>query len=121
VTTTLPVVAPVGTTAVILVALQFVIVAVVPLNCTLPLPCEAPKFDPAITTDEPTAPEFGVMLLILGAGVTVKLNPLLAIPPAAVTTTFPVIAPAGTVAVMVEALQFVTVAVVPANITLPLP
>src|SRR5579864_1127062 len=121
--TTLPVVAPVGTVAVMLVALQLVmVVAWVLPNVTNPLPCEGPKFDPAITIDEPTAPAFGVRLLILGAPVTVKETPVLAIPPAAVTTTLPVIAPAGTTAVMLVALQFVIdVAAVPLNFTLPLP
>jgi len=47
----------------------------------------------------------GVRLLILGAAVTVKLTPLLATPPAAVTTTFPVAAFVGAVAVMLLALQ----------------
>jgi len=122
VTSTLPVVAPVGTVAVILVLLHEPIVAVVPLNVTPPLPCVAPKFDPAITTDEPTTPVLGVRLLILGAAVTVKLTPLLATPPAAVTTTFPVAAFVGAVAVMLLALQLVTVAVSPlVNVTMPLP
>ena len=123
VTTMLPVVVPLGTVAVIWVALQFVMdVAAVPLNVTAPLPWEAPKFDPAITIDDPTAPVFGVRLLMLGAGVTVKFTPLLAAPPAAVTTTLPVVAPAGTVAVMLFVVQPVIVAVAPLNVTaLPVP
>ncbi len=64
VTTTLPVVAPAGTVAVILPTLQAVTVAVAPLKVTLPVPCEAPKPDPAITTDAPTVPVLGVRLLI---------------------------------------------------------
>lgn len=121
VTTTLPVIAPVGTVAVMLVALQAVTVAAVPLNVTLPLPCDGPKFEPAITIDEPTAPVLGVRLLMLGAGVTVKLTPLLCTKPAAVTTTLPVVAPVGTVAVMLFVLHAVTVAAVLLNVTLPLP
>jgi len=123
VTTTLPVVAPVGTVAVILDAPQIAIdVAVVPLNFTLPVPCDGPKFDPAITMDDPTAPVLGVSDVILGAGVTVNVTPLLATPPAAVTTTLPVVAPVGTVAVMLEAPQLVIVAaLVPLNFTLPFP
>jgi hypothetical protein len=66
VTTTLPVVAPVGTAATIDVALQLVIVAVVPLNFTVLVPCVAPKFVPAIVTVAPIAPEVGVRLLIVG-------------------------------------------------------
>jgi predicted Kef-type K+ transport protein len=100
---------------------QLLIVAVVPLKVTLPFPCVAPKLVPVIVTDEATAPELGVRLLMFGAGVTVKFTPLLATPPAAVTTTLPVAAPVGTVAVTLLALQFVIVADVPLNLTLPLP
>jgi len=123
VTTTLPVVAPVGTVAVMLDAPQLVIVvALVPLNFTLPFPCDGPKFDPAMTMDDPTAPALGVKDVMLGAAVTVNVTPLLATPPAAVTTTLPVVAPVGTVAVMLEAPQLViVVALVPLNFTLPFP
>src|SRR5213594_3955803 len=121
VTTTFPVVAPAGTGTTMLVALQLVAVAVVPLNLTLLVPCVAPKFAPAIVTDAPTNPEAGFKLVVLGAGtVTVKLTPLLAAPPT-VTTTFPVVAPAGTGATMLVALQLVAVAVVPLNLTLLVP
>jgi hypothetical protein len=120
VTTTLPVVAPVGTLAVMLVAPQLVIVvALVPLNFTLPFPCDGPKFDPAITMEDPTAPVLGVSDVMLGAAVTVKLTPLLAVP--TVTTTLPVVAPVGTVAVMLDAPQLVVVAVVPLNLTVLIP
>jgi hypothetical protein len=120
VTTTFPVVAPVGTVAVMLLAVQLVIVvAAVPLNFTLPVPCDGPKFDPAITMDEPIAPAFGVSDEMLGAAVTVNVTPLLAEP--TVTTTFPVVAPVGTVAVMLDAPQAVVVAVVPLNLTVLLP
>ena len=80
------------------------------------VPCVAPKFAPAIVTDVPTAPEVGLKLLMLGADVvlTVKLTPLLATPPT-VTTTFPLVAPAGTGTAMLVALQFVGVAAVPLN------
>ena len=58
VTTTLPVVAPVGTTTVIDVALQLVIeVAATPLKVTVLDPCVAPKLLPVIVTEEPTDPE----------------------------------------------------------------
>jgi hypothetical protein len=59
VTATLPVVAPDGTTAAIDVALQFEIVAAVPLKVTVLVPCDAPKFMPAIVTDVPTTPDVG--------------------------------------------------------------
>src|SRR5258707_3720212 len=113
VTTTLPVVAPAGTVAVMLAAPQLVGVAVIPLNFTVLVPCVAPKFAPAIVTDVPANPDVGFKPVMLGAGtVTVKLTPLLAAPPT-VTTTFPVVAPAGTVAAMLVALQLVGVAATP--------
>lgn len=67
VTTTLPVVAPVGTFATMEVVLQLVIdVAVVPLNFTVLDPCVEPKFVPVIVADAPTAPEVGDRLVMLG-------------------------------------------------------
>src|SRR5208283_699975 len=106
-----------------LVAVQLaMLVALVPLNFTLPVPCDGPKFVPVITIDDPTAPVFGVSDVMLGAAVTVNVTPLLATPPAAVTTTLPVVAPVGTVAVMLDAPQLViVVALVPLNLTLPFP
>src|SRR5205814_1183385 len=121
VTTTFPVVAPGGTGATRLVALQLVGVAAVPLKVTVLVPWVAPKFVPAIVTAVPTAPEGGVRLVRLGAGaVTVKLTPLLACPPT-VTTTFPVVAPGGTGATRLVALQLVGVAAVPLKVTVLLP
>src|SRR3989475_6543141 len=121
VTTTFPVVAPAGTGATMLVALQLVGAVVVPLNVTVLVPCVAPKFAPAIVTDAPTNPEVGFKLVMLGAGtVTVKLTPLLAAPPT-VTTTFPVVSHAGTGPPILVALQPGAVAVVPLNLTLLVP
>ena len=75
----MPVVAPVGTVTVMLVALQAVAVAAVPLNFTVLVPCVAPKFVPVMTTVVPTVPLLGLRLVIVGTGkVTVKLMPLLA-------------------------------------------
>lgn len=85
-------------------ALQLVTVAVVPLNFTVPLPCEEPKLEPAMVTEAPTAPEVGERLVMLG-----------------VARTVPVVAPPGTVTTMLLALQLVTVAVVPLNLTVLLP
>src|SRR5258708_10174435 len=103
------------------VALQLVGVAVVPLNFTVLVPCVAPKFAPLIFTDVPTNPHAAFKLVMLGARtVTVKLTPLLAAPPTA-TTTFPVVAPAGTVAVMLVALHAVAVAATPLNATVFVP
>src|SRR6266853_3070703 len=121
VTTTFPLVAPVGTAAVMLVAFQLVAVAETPLNFTVLVPCVAPKFAPLIVTDAPTKPDVGFKLAMLGAGiVTVKLTPLLATPPT-VTTTFPLVAPVGTAAVMLVALHAVSVAPTPLNVTVLVP
>jgi hypothetical protein len=121
VTTTLPVVAPAGAGTTMLEALQLVGVAPVPLNFTVLVPCVAPKFAPLIVTEVPTNPEAGFRLVMLGAGtVTVKLTPLLATPPT-VTTTLPVVAPAGTGATMLAALQLVGVAAVPLKLTVLVP
>jgi hypothetical protein len=79
-TTTFPVVAPDGTVTAMLVALHVPTVANVPLNLTVLVPWVEPKLLPAIVTEAPTAPEFGVKLVILGAATTVKLFPLLSTP-----------------------------------------
>jgi len=55
--------------------------------------------------------------VIVGSGITVKLTALVAIPPGVVTTIFPVVAPAGTVAVMVVSLTTVKGAAMPLNST----
>jgi hypothetical protein len=121
VTTTLPVVAPLGTGTTMLVTPQLVGVPTVPLNFTVLVPCVAPKFVPAIVTAVPTAPDAGLKVVMLGtAAPTEKLTPLLAIPPTA-TTTFPVVAPLGTATVMLVALQLVGVPVVPLNFTVLVP
>ena len=79
------------------------------------VPWLVPKFTPVMATDEPTTPAVGLKLLMLGADAfTVKLIPLLATPPT-VTTTLPVVAPAGTGTTILDALQLVAVAVEPLN------
>jgi hypothetical protein len=119
-TTTFPVVAPDGTVTPMLVALQLVTLAAVPLKLTVPDPCVDPKFVPVIVTAAPTAPVVIDRLVMLGAETTVKFTPLL-FTPLANTTTFPVVAPDGTVTPMLVALQLVTLAAVPLNLTVPLP
>jgi len=118
-TTTFPVVAPLGTVTAMLVALQLVAVAVVPLKLTVPDPCVAPKFVPVTVTAAPTAPVVIERLVMLGADTTAKADPLLFTP--VFTTTFPVVAPVGTVTAMLVALQLVAVAAVPLNLTVPVP
>jgi hypothetical protein len=51
-----------------------IVVALTPLNFTFPFPTLGPKFDPAITIDDPTAPVFGVNDVMLGAPVTRERN-----------------------------------------------
>src|SRR5438105_14903548 len=65
VTTTLPVVAPVGTGATIEVALQLVGVAAVPLKVTVLLPSVDPTYAPLILSEVPTPPEVGDRLVML--------------------------------------------------------
>lgn len=116
VTTTFPVVAPLGTGTTMLVAVQLVGDAKVPLNVMVLLPWLGPKFVPVIVTLAFTGPEVGFRLVMLGVGMTVNVTPLLATPDT-VTTSGPVVAPAGTGTTMLEAVQLVGVAVVPLNLT----
>jgi hypothetical protein len=102
-----------------LVALQLETVAVVPLKLTVPDPCVEPKFVPVMVTAAPTAPVVIDRLVMLGAGTTVKEDPLLFTP--VFTTTFPVVAPVGTVTATLVTLQLVTVAAVPLNFTVLVP
>jgi hypothetical protein len=118
VTTTLPVVAPLGAVTPMLLALQLVTLAAVPLKVTVLVPWLAPKLPPVIVTAVPTGPEVGDRLVIQGA--TVKLTPLLASPPT-VATTLPVVAPLGTDTPMLVALQLVTLAAVPLKVTVLVP
>lgn len=120
VTTTLPVVAPVGTGTTMVVEFQLVGVAAVPLKVTVLVPCEVPKFAPVIVTEVPTAPDVGDRLLMLGGTKTVKGTLLLASPPT-VTVTFPNVAPLGTGTTMLVALQLVGVAAVPLKVTVLVP
>src|SRR5260370_6471683 len=69
VTTTPPDVAPAGTGTPMLVALQLVGVAAVPLNLTVLVPCVAPKLDPVMVTEVPTAPAVGFKVAMFGTGV----------------------------------------------------
>jgi hypothetical protein len=102
------------------VAFQLVGAAGVPLNVIELVPWVAPKFAPVMVIGVPTEPDVGFRLVMLGGTVTVKLTPLLACAPT-VTTTLPVVAPAGTGTVMLVALQAVGVPVVPLNVTVLVP
>src|SRR5215470_467883 len=73
VTTTGPVVAPLGTVTAMLVLVQVEGYAVTPLNVTLPK--LVPRFNPAMDTLVPAAPLPGLTLVM--AGPTTNLIPLL--------------------------------------------
>lgn len=118
VTTTLPVVAAVGTEVAIDVGVQLIAVAAVPLNAMVLAPCVAPKFVPVMVTGAPISPDVGDRLVIDGGLWTVTVNetPLLDIPET-VTTTLPLEAPVGTGATIEVALQLVGVAPTPLKAT----
>jgi hypothetical protein len=65
VTTTGPLPAPAGTGTTILVPLQLVGVAGIPLKVTVLEPCVVPKFDPVIVTEVPGYPDVGDRLEIV--------------------------------------------------------
>jgi len=92
-----PVVAPAGTVTLIDVAVLVTMVAGTPLNVTA---VALPRLTPVMVTLLPTAPEVGVKLVITGGPITVKLMALIPTPLAAVTEMGPVLAPAGTVAMI---------------------
>ncbi len=118
--TTLPVVAPAGTGTVMLFADHAVGVPAVPLNVTVLAPWLAPKLLPVIETAVATGPLDGDRLVSVGVGTTVNVSALLA-SPATVTTTLPLVAPAGTGTAMLLADHVVGVAAVPLNVTVLVP
>ena len=67
VTTTLPVVAPLGTGTRMLVELQLTGIPTHPLNVTKLVPWVAPKFVPETVTNVPITPDGGERLVIAGA------------------------------------------------------
>src|SRR5262249_19037585 len=87
-----------------------------PFKATVLVPCDEPKFAPVIVTRTPVEADAGDIDVIVGAGTTVKLTPLLLVLPE-LTTIFPVVAPEGTKAIMLLVVQLVTVALVPLNVT----
>lgn len=117
VTTTFPVVAPVGAGTTMLDALQLVGVAAVPLNVTVLLPCVEAKFVPVIVTEVPTAPDVGLRLEMLGEMLNNAV--LLATPETTTLTPTKVNGERslGTVRTTLVSLQLVTVAVEEPNVT----
>jgi hypothetical protein len=95
-------------------------VPAVPLNVTVLVPLVAPKLLPLIVIAVATGPLDGERLVSVGVGMTVNVSALLARPPT-VTTTLPVVAPAGTGTTMLVADHVVGVAAVPLNVTVLAP
>src|SRR5215475_14517277 len=93
---TMPLVAPLGTVAVICVSDQFTIAAFTPANFSVLEPCVAPKLEPLIVTWVPTGPLVGTRLTTVGVSMvnttSVLLSTLFAL-----TFTGPVVAVVGTV------------------------
>lgn len=119
VTLIFPVVAPVGTVVVMVVLFTTVNDAAKPLNLT---PVAHVNPVPVMETAVPNVPSVGVNDVMVGAGITTKLNALVPVPNGLVTEIGPVVAPAGTVVVMV--VSFTTVYVpcgVPLNETADAP
>lgn len=71
VTTTGPLVDPLGTGTTMLGSLQLVGVAATPLNVTVLLFCVGPKLVPVMVTEVPKPPDVGLTLVMDGVSVTV--------------------------------------------------
>jgi hypothetical protein len=110
-----PVPAPTGTVVVMEVASDDVIEAVVPLNFTTGLPS---KLVPEIITVAPTAPLVGVKFEMVGVERTVKLVRDVPVSIPTVTEIVPVLAPDGTVVVILVGVASETTAAVPLNETM---
>jgi hypothetical protein len=120
VTTTLPEVVGPGTGTVMLVSDQLVGVARVPLNVTVLEPLAAPKFAPVMVTMAPACALDGFTLVTDG-GINTVYGRLLLVSPLAVTTTLPVLAPAGTGTTIRVDDQLVGVAALPLKVTVLAP
>ena len=75
------------------------------------------KLVPVIVTTAPTAPLAGLKFVIVGVGNTTKSVTLVPVTPPTLTEIFPVVAPAGTTAVILVVDEAETVAVTPLNLT----
>ena len=118
VTDIFPVDAPAGTLAVILVVVTSVIfVEDTPLNLTT-LTELVLKSVPVMVTNAPTALLPGLNPVIVGVGRTVNGVVVVIVTPLVVTVISPVVAPAGTVTVMLVEVDDTTVAFVLLNLTM---
>jgi hypothetical protein len=103
-----PVVAPAGTVVVILVDVDAVTVAGIPLNKTALLAGVVLKFVPVITMVAPSAPLLGLNPVSVGVGFTEKLFALRTVIPFNVREILPVVAPVGTTVVRLVEVEAVT-------------
>ena len=94
------------------------VAAATPLKVTEVAPV---RFVPVMTTLVPTIPEAGVKLVIVGAGITVKEAAPAVVPSPLVTLIFPLVAPAGTVALSCVSETMVNAAATPLNVTAVVP
>lgn len=106
--------APEGTDVVILVEVDEVTTAAVPLNDTIG---EGLKLAPLIVTTAPAAPSEGVKAEMVGVSNTLKGDPLETVSPFSVNEIVPVDAPAGTEVVILVEVEAVTTAATPLNST----
>ena len=109
-----PDVAPAGTVARSSVSLSTVKLAAVPLNVTA---LAVLKLVPWTITSAPIGPVAGLNALMVGSGITTKLEALVAVPAGLVTLIAPEVAPAGAVARSRVSLSTVKLAAVPLNVT----
>lgn len=100
VTEIFPEVAPSGTVTVMLDAVEAVVIAGTPLKLTILSDGVVLKFVPSIVIVVPTVALDGLNEVMVGDGSTTKFVELCTVTPLTVTETFPVVAPAGTVVVI---------------------
>ncbi len=110
-----PVDAPTGTAVAIVVVVNEVTAAVVPLNDIAGVVL---KFVPVMMTIAPTAPLVGLKLVTVGVDRITKLLVLKTVTPLTVTEILPEVEPAGTKAVMLLVVEAVIMAVVLLNLTI---
>ena len=111
----------VGTVAVIEVSLQLLTIAGISPKVRVLAPWLAPKLVPVTVTSVPTGAADGETAVMFGVGNTVKLEESVLGTPFTVTDTMPVIAPAGTIAMICVSLQLLAVAAVLLNAIVLLP
>jgi len=108
-----PEVAPGGTDVVMLVEVDAVTMAEIPLKLTKLLAGVVLKLVPEIITVALSAPVVGLNPVIEGVGDTVKLLALKMVMPLRLNEILPEVAPTGTVVVILVAVEAVTIAATP--------